>query len=124
MIVLHSFISKKYPKYLKRAVSMLRDVNDGCFTIHQDFDMFVQEIFKVLKEDSAGRYEKGEVTLSRTSGQLQINVKRGLDYAARIYFTDVRTGFCFKFFTREMVPEWHFTPVGAVRVKEGEEVKP
>ena len=91
MIVFHSFFDKKHPKYLDRTVGMMRNMNNCCFVNHRDLDVFIKKLRETLKEDSDGRYEKNEVSLYVgnissycRNGLLQINVKGGLDYAARI----------------------------------------
>lgn len=93
MIVCHSFFYKAHPKYLNEAVNMMRDVNNCCFFRHGDFDSWVVELHRLLRETTDGRYEKGDISLTRTAidggGQVQINVKHGLDYAARIYYITV-----------------------------------
>ena len=115
MIVLHSFFYKKHPKYLNGAVNLMRSVNNSCFVNHRDFDIFVQKIFERLKEDTGGRYEKGDVTLIRTDGQLQIEVKRGLEYAARIDFINVENGFAITAFSEKLKKAWRFMPDGEMK---------
>ena len=115
MIVLHSFFYKKHPKYLNGAVNLMRSVNNRCFVNHRDFDIFVQKIFERLQEDTDGRYEKGDVTLIRTDGQLQIEVKRGLDYAARIDFINVENGFAITAFSEKLKKVWRFMPDGEMK---------
>lgn len=84
MIVCHSFFYKAHPKYLNEAVQMMRDVNNCCFFRHSDFDGWVIELRRRLRETTGGRFEKNDIQLLRTSGQIQIEVKHGLDYTARI----------------------------------------
>ena len=112
MIVLHSFFYKKHPKYLDGAINLMRSVNNCGFVSHRDFDIFVQKIFERLKEDTGGRYEKGDVTLIRTDGQLQIEVKHGMDYAARIEFIHVEKGLVVTCFTEKIKTGWRFRPDG------------
>ena len=115
MIVLHSFFYKNHPKYLNGAIDLMRSVNNSCFVNHRDFDIFVQKIFERLKEDTGGRYEKGDITLIRTDGQLQIEVKRGLDYAARIDFINVENGFAITAFSEKLKKAWRFMPDGEMK---------
>lgn len=93
MIVCHSFFYKAHPKYLNEAVGMMRNVNNCCFFRHGDFDSWVVELRRVLRETTGGRFEKDDIQLIRTGvqgvGQVQIEVKHGLDYAARIYYITV-----------------------------------
>ena len=103
MIVFHSFFYKKHPKYLDRAVGMMRNMNNCCFIDHSDLDVFIKELREVLAEDSAGRYEKRDVSLYvgnisqySENGQLQIEVKGSLDYAARIDYIKVENGYYYQ----------------------------
>lgn len=93
MIVCHSFFYKAHPKYLNEAVGMMRNVNNCCFFRHGDFDSWVVELRRVLRETTGGRFEKDDIQLIRTGvqgvGQVQIEVKHGLDYAARICYITV-----------------------------------
>lgn len=91
MIVCHSFFYKAHPKYLNEAVGMMRRVNNCCFFRHGDFDSWVVELRRLLQETTGGRFEKNDIQLLRTSGQIQIEVKHGLDYAARINYIPVDT---------------------------------
>ena len=93
MIVCHSFFYKTHPKYLNEAVGMMRSVNNCCFFRHSDFSSWILELRRMLQETTGGRFEKKDIQLLRTDvqggGQVQIEVKRGLDYAARIEFVIV-----------------------------------
>lgn len=89
MIVCHSFFYKAHPKYLNEAVGMMRRVNNCCFFRHGDFDSWVIELRRLLRETTGGRFEKEDIQLLRTSGQIQIEVKHGLDYVARIDYVIV-----------------------------------
>ena len=89
MIVCHSFFYKAHPKYLNDAVQMMRDVNNCCFFRHGDFDGWVIELRRRLRETTGGRFEKNDIQLLRTKGMVQIEVKHGLDYAARIEYITV-----------------------------------
>ncbi len=91
MIVCHSFFYKAHPKYLNEAVGMMRRVNNCCFFRHRDFDSWVVDLRRLLRETTDGRFEKNDVQLLRTDGQVRIEVKHGLDYAARIDYTTVET---------------------------------
>lgn len=122
MIVFHSFFYKKHPKYLDRAVGMMRNMNKCCFVNHRDLDVFIKKLRETLKEDSNGRYEKREVSLCvgnissySENGQLQINVKGGLDYAARIDYIKVEKGYFYRLFSEERVLGWNFTPDGNMK---------
>lgn len=119
MIVFHSFFDKKHPKYLDRTVGMMRNMNNCCFVNHRDLDVFIKKLRETLKEDSDGRYEKNEVSLYFgnissycRNGQLQINVKGGLDYAARIDYIEVEKGYFYRTFSENRVHGWNFTPDG------------
>ena len=89
MIVCHSFFYKAHPKYLNEAVGMMRQVNNCCFCRQGDFDTWVVELRKTLRETTGGRFEKNDIQLSRTNGRIQIEVKHGMDYAARIDYITV-----------------------------------
>ena len=121
MIVFHSFFYKKHPKYLDRAVGMLRNMNNCSFVHHKDLDVFIKKLRETLKEDSDGRYEKREVSLYvgnistySGNGQLQIEVKGGLDYAARIDYIKVEKGYYYRIFSEERVLGWNFTASGEI----------
>lgn len=122
MIVFHSFFYKKHPKYLDRAVGMLRNMNNCCFVNHRDLDVFIKKLRETLTEDSDGRYEKHEVSLYvgnissySENGQLQIEVKGGLDYAARIDYIKVEKGYFYRTFSEERVLGWNFTADGEMK---------
>ena len=72
---------------------MMRNVNNCCFFHHGDFDGWVIKLRKRLRETTGGRFEKNDIQLLRTNvpggGQVQIEVKHGMDYAARICFVIV-----------------------------------
>lgn len=89
MIVCHSFFYKAHPKYLNEAVNMMRGVNNCGFIRHEDFNSWVVELRRLLRETTGGRFEKNDIQLLRTDGQIQIEIKHGLDYAARIDFITV-----------------------------------
>ena len=122
MIVFYGFFDKKHPKYLDRTVGMMRNMNNCCFMNHRDLDVFTKKLREALMEDSGGRYEKHEVSLyvggissySRV-GQLQIEVKGGIDYAARIDFIKVEKGYFYRAFSEKRVQGWNFTPDGEMK---------
>ncbi len=89
MIVCHSFFYKAHPKYLNEAINMMRNINNCCFFRHGDFDSWILELRRQLQETTGGRFEKNDIQLSRTNGQIKIEVKHGLDYAARIDYITV-----------------------------------
>lgn len=116
MIVLHDFFYKSsHPRYLDKAVGMMRGVNGCGFFNHKDFETFIDLLREELKESTGGRYDKGEISLARTNGQVQIEVKGGLDYAARIDYTVVEKVFTYKAFSRERVQGWKLTPEGEIK---------
>lgn len=116
MIVLHDFFYKSgHPRYLDKAVGMMRGVNDCGFFNHKDFETFIDLLREELKEGTGGRYEKGEVSLTRVSGQVQIETKGGFDYAARICYTVVEKVFTYKAFSRERVQACELTPDGKMK---------
>ena len=115
MIVCHSFFYKKHPKYLTRTVNLMRCVNDCAFFDHSDFDKFVLELRDTLKEDGGGRAESGDVSVFRGNGMVMLSVNRGLDYAARLCFIKVETGFCYTFNSNKRVKAVRFEPDGEIR---------
>lgn len=125
MIVCHSFFYKAHPKYLNEAVGMMRGVNNCCFFRHGDFDSWVVELRRVLRETTGGRFEKDDIQLSRTdfrcTGQVQINVKHGLDYAARISFEIVEKALTQRVIGGEFVKQCRLDPEGNMVYNEKEE---
>lgn len=115
MIVCHSFFYKKYPKYLTRTVNLMRNVNDCAFFNHSDFDKFVLELRDTLNEDSGGRAECGDVSIFRSNGVVELTVKGGLDYAARLCFIKVETGYGYTFNSNKRVKAVRFEPDGEIR---------
>lgn len=89
MVVCHSLFYKAHPKYLNEAVNMMRGVENCCFFRHRDFNSWVVELHRLLRKTTGGRFEKGDIQLSRTNGRIQIEVKHGMDYAARIDYITV-----------------------------------
>lgn len=94
MIVCHSFFCKSgYPKYLTSAIGLMLMANNSAFVSRRDFDEFVADVRKRLAEDTGGRYDKGEIMLHAGKGQVMIDVKCGLDYAARLDYISVEKEF-------------------------------
>lgn len=112
MIVVHSFFYKSHPRYLDGAVSMMRKVNNCAFMLHDDFDTFVRHLRDRLKEDTDGRYERGDISVTKSSGQVQINVKHGLDYAARMNYGIVEKGLGYTSLSERPITAWKFTSEG------------
>jgi len=115
MIVCHSFFYKKSPKYLYNAVGLMRSVNNCCFVNHGDFDSFCIKLRNALRDDTGGRFDTGDISLYRGNNQLQIEVKHGQDYAARIDFITVEKGLVVKALSAEIVTAWQFTPKGEMK---------
>ena len=86
MIVFHDFFYKSHPHYLDRAVDMMRKINECGLIIHFDLAVFTNILMDVMKEDGGDRFEKKIISLSVTEHQIQIEVKGGMDYAARICY--------------------------------------
>ena len=86
MIVLHDFFYKYgNPRYLDKAVGMMRCVNGCGFFNHKDFETFIDLLREELKEGTGGRYEKGDISLSRTNGQISIRREAsGMRHASAI----------------------------------------
>lgn len=116
MIVCHSFFYKAHPKYLNEAVGMMRQVNNCCFFRHGDFDSWVVELRRMLRETTDGRFEKNDIQLLRTDvhggGQVEIVVKHGLDYAARISFEIVEKALTQRVIGGEFVKQFELDPEG------------
>ena len=111
MIVLHSFLEKRHPKYLDKAVDMMRKL-EGCgFFTHSYFEMFVERLRAEIRE-SAGNRDAG---LSNAHGQLQIVTKGGLDYAARINFMNIEKVFCVETFSGKLIQSHCLTPEGDIQ---------
>ena len=125
MIVCHSFFYKAHPKYLNEAVGMMRKVNNCCFFRHGDFDSWVIELRKTLRETTGGRFQKNDIQLLRTNveggGIVQIEVKHGLDYAARISFVIVEKALTQKIIGGEFVKQCRLDPEGNMVYNEKEE---
>ena len=121
MIVCHSFLYKAHPKYLNEAVGMMRRVNNCCFFRHGDFDSWVVELRRLLRDTTDGRFEKDDVQLLRTDGRVQIEVKHGLDYAARVDYTTVETVLAQRIIGGEFVKLCRLDPDGNMVYNEKEE---
>lgn len=86
MIVCHSFFYKAHPKYLDDAINMMQSINNCCFFYHDEFESWVIKLKEKLRETTGGRFEKDDIQLQKTSGRVQIDIKHGQDYSARIDF--------------------------------------
>lgn len=85
MIVCHSFFYKAHPRYLDKAVGLMEKANNNAFATPDDWQSFLKIIRREL--DKVNSPERG-LRLSVVEGQIQIETKGGLDYAARLnYFT-------------------------------------
>lgn len=115
MIVFHSFFYKAHPRYLDRAVGLMRRVNECGLVMHIDFDVFVNQLKDILREDGGGRYEKGIIGLSVVKHQIQIEVKGGLDYAARICYFQLEKGLTYTRDNKRLSQTWGFDPEGQLR---------
>lgn len=121
MIVCHSFFYKAHPKYLNAAVQMMRDVNNCCFFRHGDFDGWVIELRRRLRETTGGRFEKNDIQLLRTSRQIQIEVKHGMDYAARIDYIIVEKALTQRVIGGDIVKQCRLNPDGSMVYNEKED---
>ena len=121
MIVCHSCFYKPHPKYLNEAVEMMRKVNNCCFFRHDDFDSWVVELRRVLKETTGGRFEKGDIRLWRAGDEIQIEVKRGQGYAARIEYVTVEKALTQRVIGGEFVKQCRLDPKGNMVYNEKEE---
>lgn len=125
MIVCHSFFYKAHPKYLNEAVQMMRDVDNCCFFRHRDFEGWVIELRRRLRETAGGRFEKNDIRLLRTDvpggGQVQIEVKHGMDYAARIFFVIVEKALTQRVIGGDIVELGYFIPEGILVYNERED---
>lgn len=93
---------------------MMRKVNDCCFFRHGDFDSWVVELRRVLRETTGGRFEKNDIQLSRTSGRVQIWAMHGLDYVARIDYTTVETALAQRVIGGEFAKQCTLNPDGHI----------
>ena len=122
MIVCHSFFYKAHPKYLNEAVQMMHDVNNCCFFRHGDFDGWVIELRRRLRETTDGRFEKNDIQLLRKSGQIQIEVKHGMDYAARIDYIIVEKALTQRVIGGDIVKQCRLDPDGSMVYNEKEAI--
>ena len=112
MIVCHSFFYKAHPKYLNKAVNMMCKINNCCFFRHADFDSWVVGLRRLLQETTGGRFEKNGIQLLRTNGQIQIEVKHGLDYVAKIDYVIVEKALTQNIIGGEFVKMCRLDPEG------------
>lgn len=111
MIVVHSFFSKTHPKYLDKAVDMMRKL-DGCgFFNHAYFERFVERLRAEIRESAGDR----DVSLYKGNGQLEIMTKGGLDYAARINYNNIEKVFA-ETFLDNLVQSHRLTPQGDIEL--------
>jgi len=111
MIVLHSFFSKAHPKYLDKAVDMMRKLENCGFFTHAFFETYVQHLRSEIYESAGDR----DVSLYIGNGQLQIHTKGGQDYAARINFMNIEKVFCVETFSGKLVQSHCLTPEGDIQ---------
>ena len=121
MIVCNSFFYKAHPKYLNEAVQMMRDVNNCCFFRHSDFDGWVIELRRRLRETTGGRFEKNDIQLLRTSGRILIEVKHGMGYAARIDYIIVEKALTQRVIGGDIVKLCRLDPEGNMVYNEKED---
>ena len=114
MIVCHSFFEKKHPKYLDEAIDMMLSVSNSCFIRHDDFFAWVLELRRILKETTGGRFEKKEIQLSITVGRIQINIKNGQDYVARMDYISIRYGYARRYSDGKFVRPFKFHSNGGL----------
>ena len=111
MIVLHSFFFKAHPKYLDKAVDMMRKF-EGCgFFNHANFETFVERLRAEIRESAGDR----GVGLYKGNGVLKITTKGGNDYAARIDFIKVEKVFTVHCFSGKLVQSFELTPQGDIK---------
>jgi len=109
MIVFHDFFYKSHPHYLDRAIGMMEFVNNCGFIDHGDLKVFIKKLKQVLKEDGGGRYECGDIGVSHnTNGQILIEVKRQMDYAARICYIKLEKGLSYRLHNEKLFQFYEF----------------
>lgn len=109
MIVLHSFFFKAHPKYLDKAVDMMRKL-EGCgFFYHPFFEMYINRLRSEIRESAGNR----DVKLLKAHGQLQIMTKGGDDYVARINFMNIEKVFT-ETFSGRLFQSHRLTPQGEI----------
>ncbi len=111
MIVLHSFFFKAHPKYLDKAVDMMRKLNGCGFFTHAYFDTFVEQLRAEIRESAGNR----DVGLLKAHGQLQIVTKGGDDYLARINYINIEKVFTVHCFSGKLVHSFELTPQGDIK---------
>lgn len=111
MIVLHSFFSKAHPKYLDKAVDMMRKLENCGFFTHAFFETYVQHLRSEIYESAGDR----DVSLYIGNGQLQIHTKGGQDYAARICFINIEKVFSYMSFSDKLVQSHRLTSHGDIK---------
>lgn len=78
-----------------------------------------------LRETTGGRFEKNDIQLLRTDvpggGSVQIEVKHGLDYAARISFVIVEKALTQRVIGGDIVKQCRLDPNGSMVYSEKEE---
>ena len=110
MIVLHSFFFKAHPKYLDKAVDMMRKL-EGCgFFTHSYFEMYVIRMRREIRKSAGDR----DVNLLKAHGQLQIVTKGGDDYVARINFMNIEKVFT-ETFSGRLFQSHTLTPQGEIK---------
>ena len=114
MIVFHDFFYKAHPHYLDRAVDMMRKINECGLILHYDLSVFINNLKILLKEDGGGRLEKGIIGLSVVEHQIQIEVKGGMDYAARICYFQLKNAKTISV-DGHVSQEWVFDPLGKLK---------
>ena len=70
------------------------------------------ELRKVLRESTGGRFEKNDIQLLRTMNVVQIEVKHGMDYAARICYITVKKALTQRVIGGEFVMQCRLDPEG------------
>ena len=78
------------------------------------------ELRKVLRESTGGRFEKNDIQLLRTMNVVQIEVKHGMDYAARINYITVEKALTQRIIGGDIVKQCRLDPEGNMVYKEKE----
>ena len=115
MIVFCDFFYKAHPHYLDRAVDLMRKVNECGLIIHDNLGTFINKLKDILKEDGGDRYKKGVIGLSVAKHQIQIEVKGGMDYAARICYFELEKGLGFSVDQKRLIQVLEFDSAGQLR---------
>jgi len=111
MIVLHSFFFKAHPKYLDKAVDMMRKLNGCGFFTHAYFETFVEQLRAEIRESAGNR----DVGLLKAHGQLQIVTKGGDDYVARINYINIEKVYSYKSFSDKLFQSHRLTSHGDIK---------